>query len=109
MSAAGIAHELSLPHSPDAPSPAPAPAGDGSTLLLDDALLVEKYMTEFDRSPLMGDGAHYSTRGALSVHVNSNRDANAQLHDHWVDFAVHWWVGTCTQYTSLRVGSLAGG
>ena len=79
-------------HSIGCPLPPVCPPDDGSTLLLDDALLIEKYMTEFDRSPLLGGGAHYSTSGALSVHINSNRDANAQLHDHWVDFAVHWWV-----------------
>lgn len=63
--------------------------GGRSTVFLDDAILIEKYMTEFSGTSWL-DWASFSTRGSVSVHINANRDGNGQQYDHWIDFPTNW-------------------
>ncbi len=63
-------------------------AGDrvGPTSFVDDAILIEKYNDEYTASFIPG----LSTRGAISVHINANRQGNGGRNDHWMDFATNW-------------------
>ncbi|PSC70155.1 concanavalin A-like lectin glucanase [Micractinium conductrix] len=60
-----------------------------STVFMDDAILIEKYMEEFQGSKWI-DFAQFSTRGSVSVHINANREGNGKRYDHWLDFGVGW-------------------
>jgi hypothetical protein len=57
----------------------------------DDSILVEKYLTEYRGSSVMHQPV--STRGTVSVHINSNRQGNGMLFDSWIDFACNWTDG----------------
>lgn len=55
-----------------------------STVFTDDSILIEKYSTEFKGTPYLR--SDISTVGAISVHINSNRQGNGQATDNWIDF-----------------------
>lgn len=57
----------------------------GQTAFVDDAILIEKYYTEFKDAFWT-----LSTAGSISVHVNANRQGEGGRNDHWLDFAVGW-------------------
>lgn len=58
-------------------------------VFLDDAILIEKYSTEY-RGKSELNYQNFETRGSVSVHINSNRQGMGQSNENWVDFAVHW-------------------
>jgi hypothetical protein len=60
-----------------------------SDVFVDDAIRIEKYYREYRGSASLGDLSVH-TAGALSVHINANRDGNGQRFDHWLDYAVGW-------------------
>jgi len=64
---------------------------------LDDAIVIEKYYTEFQDTPtsryaglLENATGVRSTVGAVSVHINANREGNGESNDHWIDFDTAW-------------------
>jgi len=59
------------------------------TIFFDDAILIEKYSTEF-RGTSDINYQDFETRGSVSVHINSKRQGMGQSNENWVDFAVHW-------------------
>ena len=63
----------------------PAAGGAGQTSFVDDAILIERYHTEFK-----DEFWTVSTAGSISVHVNSNREGQGGHNDNWLDFAVGW-------------------
>ncbi|PRW20453.1 concanavalin A-like lectin glucanase [Chlorella sorokiniana] len=64
-------------------------SGPSSTVFLDDAILIEKYLDEYKGSHWI-DYEQFSTRGSISVHINANREGNGKRFDHWIDYAVGW-------------------
>lgn len=62
-----------------------AAGGSGQTAFVDDAILIEKYQTEFK-----DDFWTLPTAGSISVHVNANHQGAGGRNDHWLDFAVGW-------------------
>ena len=63
--------------------------GSGDGAFLDDAILIEKYSTEYRGRPEL-NYQDFSTRGSISVHINSNRQGFGDNNENWLDFAVHW-------------------
>ena len=59
-------------------------------VLLDDALLIERYTEEFSGTRWLDYRRDVSTKGAVSVHINANRQGMGGANDHWLDFALHW-------------------
>lgn len=57
---------------------------------LDDAILIEKYSHEFRGSAWVDYRQDVSTAGAISIHVNANRQGMGGANDHWIDYAVGW-------------------
>lgn len=51
-------------------------------------MLIEKYLTEFRGSRSFR--SDISTRGSISVHINSNAQGNGMLFDNWIDFNAGW-------------------
>ena len=66
--------------------------GFADTVFMDDAILIERYMTEFQRTGYLNDN-DISTKGSLSIHINANRDGNGLKADSWIDFDTQWQVG----------------
>ena len=69
--------------------------GYADVAYLDDAIVIEKYYKEFQDPnawPGLLDNAEgiKSTIGAMSVHINANREGNGKANDHWIDFATDW-------------------
>ncbi len=62
---------------------------ESAAAFLDDAILIEKYSTEY-RGKSEINYQDFSTRGSISVHINSNRQGFGDKNENWVDFAVHW-------------------
>lgn len=63
--------------------------GLADTVFIDDALRIERYLTEYNQSQYLPT-AGVSTLGAISVHINANRQGNGKHADNWVDFATQW-------------------
>lgn len=63
--------------------------GFADTAFMDDAIRIERYLTEYNRSRYLHN-THISTMGAISVHINANRQGNGKEHDNWVDFPTSW-------------------
>ena len=57
---------------------------------IDDAILIEKYATEFKGTSYLDKARDVSTVGSISVHVNANRQGNNYKFDNWIDFPVNW-------------------
>lgn len=51
---------------------------------MDDAIRISKYLDEY--STTMGEFLGLSTRGSISVHINSNRQGNGNRVENWIDF-----------------------
>ena len=66
--------------------------GFADTVFMDDAILIERYMTEFQRTGYLNDN-DISTKGSLSIHINANREGNGLKADSWIDFDTQWQVG----------------
>ena len=66
--------------------------GFADTVFMDDAILIERYMTEFQRTGYLKD-SDISTKGSLSIHINANREGNGLKADSWIDFDTQWQVG----------------
>ena len=62
------------------------------TVLLDDAILIEKYTRNYASEPLSPweQATEYSTAGSISVHINANREGNGGRYDNWIDFDTRW-------------------
>lgn len=65
--------------------------GHADSAMLDDAILIEKYLTEYKGSNVFF--SDMSTRGAISVHINANREGNGAAFDSWIDFDAQWTDG----------------
>jgi hypothetical protein len=94
-----LVRPITAPLSPCLPPTLNLPAGAlSSTVFLDDAILIEKYLDDYAHTYSL-DFADLSTRGALSVHINANRKGNGKRYDHWLDFDAGWcapgWVALC--------------
>jgi cysteine-rich repeat protein len=63
--------------------------GRADTLFMDDAFLIERYLTEFEGSGYIDDKT-FQTKGAVSVHINANRQGNGAASDNWIDFDTQW-------------------
>ena len=63
--------------------------GQADTLFMDDAILIERYLTEFEGSGYIDDKS-FQTKGAVSVHINANRQGNGLASDNWIDFDTKW-------------------
>lgn len=59
------------------------------SVFTDDAIRVEKYYDEF-RNTRELNYLDISTRGSLTLHVNSNRDGNGRRFENWLDYTVQW-------------------
>jgi len=59
------------------------------SVFTDDAIRVEKYYDEF-RNTRELNYLDISTRGSLTLHINSNRDGNGRRFENWLDYAVQW-------------------
>ena len=58
-------------------------------MFTDDAIRIEKYYEEYGGASQL----HFldvRTAGAVSVHINSNRDGNGRRFENWLDYAVGW-------------------
>lgn len=60
----------------------------GGPDFMDDAIRVERYLEDF--SPRLADSRATSTRGAISVHINSNEHTDSARASHWIDFDAQW-------------------
>jgi len=63
--------------------------GNADSGFMDDAILIEKYNTEFKGTGYLDKG-DISTIGSLSVHINANREGYGYGYDSWIDFPVGW-------------------
>lgn len=65
----------------------PPPPSSGLTLLL---LLSRpcRYLEDF--TPRLGQFRSTSTRGAISVHINSNEHTDSRMAQNWIDFDAAW-------------------
>ena len=63
--------------------------GVSDSVFTDDAIRIEKYYDEFRKKPDL-KGLDIETRGAITVHINSNRDGNGRHYENWLDYAVQW-------------------
>lgn len=63
--------------------------GLADSAFMDDAIRIERYLTEYNRSEYLKN-SHVSTRGAISVHINANRQGNGKHQDNWLDFSTEW-------------------
>ena len=63
--------------------------GVGDSVFTDDAIRIEKYYDEYGGTSQL----HFldvKTAGAVSVHINSNRNGNGRRFENWLDYAVGW-------------------
>eukprot|EP00210_Caulerpa_lentillifera_P002634 g2516.t1 len=74
------------PENDEAASPE---AGFFGTALIDDAIRIERYLTEYNETQYLKN-TKTSTLGSISVHINSNRQGNGGKNDNWLDFATDW-------------------
>jgi len=63
--------------------------GLSDTVFMDDAIRIERYLTEFNKTKYLKN-TQISTLGAISVHINANRQGNGRHANNWVDFATEW-------------------
>eukprot|EP01023_Acetabularia_acetabulum_P045632 TRINITY_DN4636_c0_g1_i1.p1 TRINITY_DN4636_c0_g1~~TRINITY_DN4636_c0_g1_i1.p1 ORF type:complete len:894 (+),score=183.65 TRINITY_DN4636_c0_g1_i1:220-2682(+) len=63
--------------------------GLADAAFIDDAIRIERYLTEFQDSRYL-ENAKVSTRGAISIRVNANRQGNGKKFDNWLDFSTNW-------------------
>jgi hypothetical protein len=49
---------------------------------------VFRYLEDF--TPRLGDWRSTSTRGAISVHINSNEHTDSRMAQNWIDFDAGW-------------------
>ncbi|GMH36287.1 hypothetical protein BSKO_04155 [Bryopsis sp. KO-2023] len=63
--------------------------GFADSAFMDDAIRIERYLTEYNRSDYLKN-TQISTKGAISVHINANRQGNGKHEDNWLDFATNW-------------------
>ncbi|WIA11894.1 hypothetical protein OEZ85_011978 [Tetradesmus obliquus] len=61
---------------------------DGGPDFMDDAIRIERYLEDF--SSRLGDAKATSTRGAISVHINSNEHTDSTHAQNWIDFDAQW-------------------
>lgn len=64
--------------------------GYADTAFIDDAIRIEKYYTEYNGTRYLPN-SDVATMGALSIHINANRDGNGKAYDNWLDYAVGWY------------------
>jgi hypothetical protein len=72
-----------------------AGSGISTDAFVDDAIRIEKYYKEYRGTASLED-LDVRTSGALSIHINANRDGNGQRFDHWLDYAVGWYTDSLT-------------
>ena len=66
-----------------------AETGRVDGVFVDDAIRIWKYYDQYGNT----SGLQYKdidTIGAMSIHINANRDGNGQLNENWLDYAVRW-------------------
>lgn len=63
--------------------------GLADSAFMDDAIRIERYLTEYNSSEYLKE-SHVTTRGAISVHINANRQGNGKHQDNWLDFSTKW-------------------
>jgi len=63
--------------------------GYADSALIDDAIRIERYLTEYNESSYLKN-TNTNTLGSLSIHINSNRQGNGRQNDNWLDFATDW-------------------
>lgn len=63
--------------------------GLADSAFMDDAIRIERYLTEYNSSDYLTN-TDVSTKGAISVHINANRQGNGKHKDNWIDFATKW-------------------
>lgn len=71
----------------------PAGFGRQDSVFVDDAIRIWKYYEQWGGSAEL-NGENIDTVGAISIHVNGNRDGNGQLVENWLDYAVQWCVSS---------------
>jgi hypothetical protein len=54
---------------------------------MDDAIRIERYLVDFS-DKLSSD--QQNTRGAISVHINSNEQTDSSRAQNWIDFDAEW-------------------
>jgi hypothetical protein len=69
---------------------------------MDDAIRIERYLEDF--STRLGQASKAtSTRGAISVHINSNEHTDSNRDQNWIDFDAQWWGhAVCCIIAELR-------
>lgn len=50
--------------------------------------LAPRYLEDF--TPRLGESRSTSTRGAISVHINSNEHTDSRMAQNWIDFDAGW-------------------
>jgi len=60
---------------------------DSAPDFMDDAIRIERYLVDFS-DKLSSD--QQSTRGAVSVHINSNEQTDSSRAQNWIDFDAKW-------------------
>jgi len=63
--------------------------GISDSVFTDDAIRIEKYYDQYRMKPDL-KGLDIDTQGAITVHINSNRDGNGRNYENWLDYAVKW-------------------
>ena len=63
--------------------------GVSDSVFTDDAIRIEKYYKEYRKKPDL-KGLDIQTCGAITLHINSNRDGNGRHYENWLDYAVQW-------------------
>eukprot|EP00879_Flechtneria_rotunda_P000467 GHRR01000568.1.p1 GENE.GHRR01000568.1~~GHRR01000568.1.p1 ORF type:complete len:1094 (+),score=373.48 GHRR01000568.1:402-3284(+) len=61
---------------------------EGGPDFMDDAIRIERYLEDF--SPRLIDTHSTSTRGTISVHINSNEHTDSSRAQNWIDFDAQW-------------------
>lgn len=61
------------------------------SVFTDDAIRIEKYYEEY-RNTADLKYMDMTTKGSITVHINSNRDGNGRRFENWLDYAVEWCV-----------------
>ena len=51
---------------------------------MDDAIRISKYLNEY--ATTLGEFLGLSTKGSISVRINSNHEGNGNQNDNWIDF-----------------------
>ena len=70
---------------------AAAYGGRVDSVFVDDAIRIWKYHEQHGNSSTL-QWLDIDTVGALSVHINANRDGNGQRFENWLDYAIRWCV-----------------